>query len=549
MIKPEVRLISSLEKVFCRNTLEAKPIERLDLLKCETGSFQVALKCEDALEVRCEVRSPLADFAQIREVGLVPTLMPSVPDDPYVLTTEPGLFPNPLFPHVRPLYTVANKWHAFWISFSATEDFPAGEYPLEILLHYRKSYSTEPETTTYSIKLTVNIRSLSLAPQRLKVTNWFHGDCLMTRYQVSCWSEEYWRILANYFRDMTAHGLNMILTPLWTLPLDTEPDTERPTVQLLKIKLKNDRYHFDFSLLERWIDLALASGFEYLEFSHAFTQWGAYKTPKIMVEIDGEEKRLFGWDVAADSEEYHSFLSQLLPQLTAFLDAKNLRERCYFHVSDEPMERHLESYRQASQLMTRYLKGYKIMDALSDVDFFRLGYCQYPVPATPHLEHFTNEPLAERWVYYCGNWQEHIPNRQFGMASIRNRIIGVLFFVYDLDGFLNWAYNFWYSKLSRYHDLDPYHDPNAGRGFYAGGSFQVYPGKDRHPVCSIHYEVFRDALQDLRSLKMLEEKLGRDRVLQLLHRDLDYQLTLNQWPDDPDWLLNLRQEVNILLED
>ncbi len=545
----EVRVINSLEKVFCRNTLDAKPIEHLELLKCETGTFQVALKCENALEVHCEVKSPLAEFVQIREVGLVSTLMPALPEDPHTLTAEPGLFPSPLFPHVRPLYTIRNRWHAFWISFSMPEEFPAGEYPLEIHLRYQHSYAPNAESFTHVSSLTVNVRPLALAPQRFKVTNWFHADCLMTYYNVCCWSEEHWQILADHFRDMTAHGLNMLLTPLWTLPLDTAPGTERPTVQLLKIKRTNGRYHFDFSQLERWIDLALASGFQYLEFSHAFTQWGAFKTPKIMVEVDGVEKRLFGWDVAADSVEYSDFLAQLLPQLITFLDAKNLRDQCYFHVSDEPTKEQLESYRKASQLLSRYLDGYKIMDALSNVEFSRLGYCPCPIPVTGHLDHFMPEPLTERWVYYCGNWQDHVPNRQFGMPSLRNRIIGVLFFVYDLDGFLNWAYNFWYSKLSRYQDLNPYLDPNAGRGFYAGGSFQVYPGKDRQPVCSIQYEIFREALQDLRLLRMLEAKLGRDAVLQLLHRNLGYRLTMSDWPNDPEWLLNLRKEIISLLAD
>lgn len=87
----------------------------------------------------------------------------------------------------------------------------------------------------------------------------------------------------------------------------------------------------------------------------------------------------------------------------------------------------MESYAYASNLLKRLLHGkYTVVDALSHVDFFRNGLIATPIPVTNALDEFMKENIRERWVYYCGNWEDGVPNRQFGMPSARNRIMGIL---------------------------------------------------------------------------------------------------------------------------
>src|SRR5690554_1638692 len=143
----------------------------------------------------------------------------------------------------------------------------------------------------------------------------------------------------------------MILTPLFTPPLDTEVGGERPTVQLVGVEKVNDQYHFNFDKLERWVSLCLEKGVQYFELSHLFTQWGAKHAPKIMATENGEYKRIFGWDTDAAGPAYRNFLEQFLPELLKFIEAKGLEERVYFHVSDEPHMSDLESYRAASGII------------------------------------------------------------------------------------------------------------------------------------------------------------------------------------------------------
>ena len=52
------------------------------------------------------------------------------------------------------------------------------------------------------------------------------------------------------------NGMNCILTPILTQPLDTEIGGERPTVQLISVKITENGCEFGFDLLDRWIKTA-----------------------------------------------------------------------------------------------------------------------------------------------------------------------------------------------------------------------------------------------------------------------------------------------------
>ena len=57
------------------------------------------------------------------------------------------------------------------------------------------------------------------------------------------------------------------------------------------------------------------AGIKYFEHSHLFTQWGAKHAPKVIATVNGEKKRIFGWDVLAVSDEYKEFLAAFMPAI------------------------------------------------------------------------------------------------------------------------------------------------------------------------------------------------------------------------------------------
>jgi hypothetical protein len=276
-----------------------------------------------------------------------------------------------------------------------------------------------------------------------------------------------------------------------------------------------------------------------------FTQWGAKHAPKIMAVEEGVEKRIFGWETVAGSETYRTFLTQCLQRLDAFIQSRDLADRCYFHVSDEPSLHNIDSYRAASEMIRPLLNRYPIIDALSDYAFYETGLVPHPIPANDHIEPFLAAQIPDLWTYYCCGQYKEVSNRFFAFPSQRNRIIGVQLYKYRIAGFLHWGYNFWYAQYST-RAVDPYRETDAGLAFASGDAYLVYPGKEG-PVESIRLEVFYEALQDLRALQLLEGHIGRDAVLEMIEEGLDRPLTFKEYPRDLNWILRMREKINLQL--
>ena len=551
MDRPELKckIVSSLEKVFCTDELNAPELAEIAGVRGETVNFQIAYKCDPVrfFVTDCAVDAAAGVEVKVFNERLVPCRLPAVNEDPYKITSDPGMFPAPLTPVEPTLSAVRGKWNALWVAITAGKDCPAGTRKLKIRLQWKPhvpcSRQTPAPVYEEFLELPYTVHDAELAPAKLICTQWFHADCLASFYHVEPWSERHWEIVENYMRDMTAHNINMLYTPLWCAPLDTRIGGERPTAQLLIIRKTARGYEFDFSRLRRWFRLGLDCGFKYFEFAHAFTQWGAKATPKVVAEVDGVEKRIFGWDVPADSSEYERFLAALMPELIALLKELGIEKLCRFHVSDEPGADQLDAYLKAAKLLDKLTPGFVKMDALSNVEFFRAGATRCPIPITNALAEFMGEEIPERWTYYCGNWGSGVPNRMFGIPSYRNRALGVLLYALKIDGFLHWGYNFYYTQLSLRTDIDPWVVTDAGGGFLGGDSFLVFPGEDGKPVPSLHYAVFNEALQDLRLLQTLENRIGRAEVMKIVNAGLERPLAMTDYPQNAEWLIDLHRRI------
>ncbi|MFS0726443.1 DUF4091 domain-containing protein [Paenibacillus sp. 1P07SE] len=539
----ETRCISALEKVFADEALQADTCTHGTALIGETYSFQIAFRAQRTIKLmKLRIESSLDASLFIRSVGLVPSELPCYTEhDDNVLRTTPGLYPDPLYPvEDAPPVALARQWRSIWVGVKLPEDIGPGTYPVGIVFEDEQGAVLGGET------FTLEVLPAKLQPQRLIHTEWFHADCLAVQYGVEAFSEAHWTLIDAYVRKAVEYGMNMILTPLFTPPLDTAIGGERPTVQLVDVEqLVDGLYRFSFDKLLRWIALCSEAGVQYFEFSQLFTQWGAKHAPKIMATTPEGMVRIFGWDTDAAGPEYAGFLEQLLPELTRLLDEHGLRERSCFHLSDEPSAQHLYSYRAAAAVALKHLEGFTVLDALSDYSFYEQGLVRKPVPAVDHLDAFLERGVPDLWTYYCCAQSREVANRFFNMPSARNRILGIQLYKYQITGFLHWGYNFWFSQYSKV-PVDPFRVTDAGLAFPSGDPFLVYPGPDG-PIESIRLLVLHDALQDLRALQQLERLVGRERVLELLEEDMEEELTLKQYPRDPKWLLDKRERVNRLI--
>ena len=545
-----------LKTVFCSSLAKIMPgsgpeieIRQGCALRGERFSFQLAYKSMelDRKLLKVKTESPFGKALRVRKVGLVPVEFTGTAFDEDVISKDPGMYPDLLTDADPEDIPVLPTWRALWFTVDVPKNFKPGIYEIKVSLQCGW-IQPAPEFADCAVKtFKLEVLDAVIPPQKLKNTHWFYSDCLSSYYGVPVFSEEHWKIIGNFMKNAADHGINMILTPVFTPPLDTRIGSERPTVQLVGVSLSKGKYSFDFSKLERWIKLAEKSGIKYFEISHLFTQWGAICTPKIVAKVDGKEKRIFGWDVEAGSKKYTDFLNAFLPRLAAFLKKKGLQDRTYFHCSDEPYEAHLDQYKADKAIMTHHLKGFKIMDALSHVEYYQQGIVTTPVPSETRLEEFLAAGMKERWTYYCCVPTTVFSNRFIYMPSSRNRIFGALLYLYQIEGFLHWGFNFYYSGLSRY-PIDPYKCNDSGYFFPAGDAFLVYPGKDGVPEDSIRYEVFYEALQDQRVLEKLQSLIGRDAVLKELHKLAPgKKMKIDNYPKGEKAVLALRNKINTML--
>lgn len=541
-------LVSSLCKVLPGRAPEGAPLRWVEGLWGETLSFQLAFTalCSErdlrANTLRVELVSPLADRVRMRSVLNMPVMLPSCGEtDGDYLSHQPGMFPDllrglPSF-FVR---AVPGQWRALWFDLPLSRELTLPEYPLTLRVLNGQGALLAEHT------LTVGVVPAELAPQQLIHTQWFHGDCLADYYGVPVFSERHWAIMENFLREAGAHGINMILTPLFTPPLDTGVGMERTTIQLVGVRCENGAYTFDFSQLERFLALCQACGIRYFEMSHLFTQWGAQCAPKILVWENGALQKKFGWHTPAMGPEYRAFLAAFLPCLTRFFSGRGLADRVYFHISDEPELGHLASYRAAAEFVRPYLAGFKTLDALSDYEFYRTGCVERPVVSNDHIETFLEHGVQELWTYYCMGQGKDVANRFIAMPSARSRILGVQLYLYRIQGFLHWGYNFYNAQHSQ-SVLDPYFCTDCGDAFPAGDPYLVYPGPGGLPEESIRLMSTCEALFDLRALQLLETARGRSFTEQLIHEGLDYPITFRRYPRGGEWLLAMRARVNAAL--
>lgn len=536
----DVKAVSSLEKVFVDSSIDnLVKLKQFSMLKNEKKSFQIAFKVTKNERVAISVESPIDDFLNVSVVKNIQSDFPVMKNaDDYYIKKEAGLYPDLLYPVDGGCTFETDGAYAFWIEISPANDdvLPVGEHKISITL---KTDDAECKS-----EVSVEVIDAFLPKQSLIYTNWIHTDCLMTYYNFEAFSDEYWEALRNYLTKASDYGMNCVLTPVFTPPLDTEIGKERPTVQLVKVfKQGENKYAFDLSLLKKWIDISKECGIEYFEISHLFTQWGAKHAPKIMAEENGKEVKIFGWETRASSNKYRQFLSQFATALKGFLKEEKLEKNVFIHISDEPPFGYLLSYKKASKITYDLFGDYKIMDAMSSYPLAKICNIRYPIPATDFINNFIGK-FDDLWTYYCSAQAcKNVSNRFFSNASVRNRIIGYQLYKYDIKGFLHWGYNFYYTRLSK-KAIDPYKITDAGKAFASGDSFVVYPGEDLKPLNSLRLNVFYDGLQDMRALQLLEEKIGKDAVVKLMENGTDEPITFSEYPHNVSWLLENREMIN-----
>ncbi len=532
-----VKTISSMEKIFPLS----KPQQEenfASVLQGERLNFQLAFynNSEDFLKKnRIEIESDIKEYITLRIVGNVPVeYTPSTADD-YYLDTKPGLYPDVLKPiGGMGVLLIPSQWRAVWVSID-TEKVESGKHEITFRL-----YSEKNELLAEAL-YQIDVIAVKREKNSLLVTNWVHCDCICAKHGVKPFTPAFYKIFKEYLKAYVDIGNNMLLTPIFTPPLDTEVGIYRETVQLIDVEKDGEKYQFNFDKFKKFVNFAKEYNIKYFELSHLFTQWGGKACPKIMGKENGEEKMLFGWDIASDSPEYKNFLGAFLPELCQVLKELKIDKVTYFHLTDEPHEEHFEYYKNCSETVKKYIGDYPIIDAMSHYEYKKEGLVDIPVVVTDALEGFSEMNNSDLMVYTCCLPDNgYYSNRFINMPSLRTRILGVQLYQTGVAGYLHWGFNFYNSWLSL-EEVDPYASTTAGGRFPAGDSFVVYPTKDG-VVYSLRAELLKEGIQDYEALLTLEKLAGKKETKTLLQEFFIQGYT--DYPKDNETYRKFREKLN-----
>lgn len=545
--------VSALEKCFLDESIDSKALLSEGVaLRGEEFAFQIAYTSDDPGQFPRKAFRIAADTAlegelTIREIVSVPVRLPCYAnaDDNY-LRKEPGLYPDLLAP-IDPtgkLYATYGQLKSLYVEIPVPESAAAGDYP--IVLHCQLD-----DGEVQDITFTLHVLDAVIPKQETIVTEWFHTDCIANYYDLETFSDKHWEYIGKFMKTAVKNGINTILTPVFTPPLDTAVGGERRTTQLIDVTEKidilgNSVWEFGFERLEKWVEIGKSAGVEYFEISHLYTQWGAAHAPKVMgTDRYGNYRRLFGWETDSLSAEYRNFLRSFLTALVAKMKELGMDKQCLYHVSDEPGLAHLDTYLKAKAQIADILEGYTMMDALSNYEFYKTGAVANPIPGSNHIEPFLEAGVPNLWVYYCCGQGVDVSNRFIAMPLARTRVMGMQMWKYSIVGFLQWGYNF-YNSCHSTRSVNPYLVTDGDYWVPAGDCFSVYPGENGEALETLHLKGFTMALQDLRVLKLAEEKAGREKVLAIL--ESEGEITFSKYPHSMEWLLDTREKINDLLK-
>jgi hypothetical protein len=545
MMGIEMKVFPSTAKIFGNGDYSAiRETLHLSALGGERVSFQAAFRQRLDWQAwgRLTVDAPPGIAVQVRRVRNMPGYVsPRYKTDDAYISTNDGVYPDLLEAmDMEWLPLSSHTWQSVWVDMFVPNGAKAGLFPVCLTLTKRNGEASA------SVTVQLEIINADLPKLPIPRTHWFHADCLAQYYNVAVFSEKHWEIIENFAACAVAHGMNTLLTPIHTPPLDTAVGGERLTVQLIDVSESNGIYTFDFNKLERWVSMCRKIGIEYIEIAHLYTQWGAKHAPKIMGTKNGIYQRLFGWETDALGKSYNNYLQQMLPALTRKLTEWGITDKTFFHISDEPTKAQMAHYTAARNQVTPLLHGYKIIDALTDYDFYAQGAVTVPIPSVTHIQPFVDGNVPEFWCYFCCADSYLVPNHFLMQPSYRNRILGTLLYKYNVKGFLHWGYNFYNSMHSLY-PVDPMRVTDADGAFPSGDAFLVYPDPGGKPLASLRLMVAQEGFNDYCALTLLEEKIGRDGVLDLIDEGLAEPLGFARIPLDEGYVVELRRRVNGLL--
>lgn len=414
--------------------------------------------------------------------------------------------------------SMQNVPSAVFVEIEIPEDATPGAYDIKVKLY--SSLYTEDEKLVGEETLSLVVYPYVLPNYKdwkFHLDLWQHNSNIARHYDVRLWSDEHFAVIEKVVKSLAKLGQKSITVCVSEIPWSGQACTERPLYggnmfeySIVKItKKKNGEFVFDYSNMQRYIDLCTEAGFSGdIEVFGLVNLWvkSDLGTPSVdyvepirlryFDESDGTCKYV------SDSETVENYIRSLEKY---FIETDQLsRVRI---AADEPAD--MEKYRKSLNIIKSIAPAFRYKTAINHAefidefgdaidDFVPYLYCvceKYDV-----LKEYQKKLAGKRFLWYvcCG---EGRPNTQLRQHLTESRMIGPMNYHLGFDGFLRWSYTIWPD--------DPRKDIRYAR-FESGDTALVYPAYNGDVLLSLRYKNLQRGIADYELLRALADKGAGD---------------------------------------
>lgn len=457
-------------------------------------SAQLAISAPAGLRALRAVVGPIVAAGDGRSAA--PTIEVSTPE--YIIDVERGgVVADPL-PFPVPVELAPGDNQPIWFTVRVPPGSVPGAYLTQVAV-----VSAGDTIGEYLLRLTVpdvTLRDVAERPFRLDL--WAHPDAVADFLGVEPWSEEHFRALEPYWRDLAAAGQRVINLAVSDDPWLVEhqgtirPQTASRFRSTVEWRWDGARFAFDFTVFDRLVRDALAAGIG--PDIHAFG----------LLQFQGRDRLSYTdtrngtqviEEVGTDSPRYREAWVAFLVAFERHLRVRSWLEHTRLAFDEQPLARMQSAFALLRAADTAWLGRIALAaNTLAESDLAEAISFNYAfLEQVPAALIARRRSAAQPTLFYT--WAEPVvPNTIVATPPYNVRTLPWVAVGHGLGGYLRWAYNSWPARVRE----------QPSFRYAQGDEYLVYPG-DSGPVSSIRWELFQDGLEDAELLDLALRRGGR----------------------------------------
>ncbi len=323
------------------------------------------------------------------------------------------------------------------------------------------------------------------------------------------WGEAHWRQLENYVQDLATHGQKTITAFIVDDPW--EGDTGFAVRNLIEWKCAGEwslggqkPLTLDFAAFDRWVGICLRAGIkDHIECWSPLVQPGSDHSVITYTDTGNDQRRKL--HLPAGSDEYKEVWAGFARAFQEHLREKGWLDKTYLafdEISTAVLDRVIPFFHQAAPDLKLMVSGGDEKGRYSAESRELAVHYGYYSPGSgiemPDIA--ARRKAGKRTLMYTAVTPIY-PNTFIFSQPLESRYLGWVIWKWDFDGYIRWAWNFWWPENFWDQPLYKWH---------SGDMWFVYPGREG-PIDGIEWEMLRKGIEDYECLWQARQGLEQAR--------------------------------------